>query len=58
MKKTSLMNALGTSEISNCVSVSVIFKDPLTLVYLIEGISLGSLTMLGVGFLVYKKKKM
>jgi hypothetical protein len=51
-------NSLGTSKISNCVSVSIILDDSPTKAYLIVGISLGSLALLGVGFIVYKKKKM
>ena len=50
-------NTLGTSELSNCVSVSVILKDSLTKILLIGGISLGFLALIGVGILVYKKKK-
>jgi len=51
-------NSLGASKISNCVSISIILDHSSTKAYLIVGISMGSLALLGIGFIVYKKKKM
>jgi len=50
-------NTVGTSELSNCVSVSVILNDSLTKIFLIGGISLGFLALLGVGIGIIRKKK-